>query len=294
MEALAQSQADANTATDAALQENTGTNGKTKSGADEDASAPPSLAFVSQALAAAMAGVQTPAQGQPTTATSAAAVDESTNVISATDGSVSRGALFASLINDADNLKAAPEATHGPKSDASTTPTPSATDNSNATTPFQAHMSVGLHSQHPATDASVGRIDAPVGTAAFNEEIGARVTWIANQGLHCASLQLSPEHLGPLDVRISVQDGSATVSFNAMHADTRAALEQALPRLRDMFATHGLTLTDASVSQQSPRGQAQKQTVAPISSAGRLNDEPNSATLTSVASARLGLVDTYA
>jgi flagellar hook-length control protein FliK len=298
MEALAQSQADAqanaSTVADTAAPEVTDTNGKTKAEDDEDTAAPPSFAFISQSLAAAMAGAQTPAPTQPTV-TTASAEDESADVMSSTTGSAGR-ALIASLTNSADDLKATPQAARDPKSDPSTTPTPAA-DNSSQTaaTAFQAHMSVGAHLQHPAANgATIGRVDAPVGTAAFDEELGGKITWMANQGLQSASLQLSPEHLGPVDVRISVQDGSATVSFNAMHADTRAALEQALPRLREMFATHGLTLTDASVSQQSPRGQAQKQTVAAIGAAGRESDEPNSATVASVASARLGLVDTYA
>lgn len=298
MEALAQSQADAaanaNIVADAAAPEVTGTNAKTKAGADEDAAGPPSFALISQSLAAAMAGVPAPAQTQPNTTTTAAD-DDSTEVMSSTNSSASR-ALIASLTSGADNLSATPEATHDTKGDASTTLSPAA-DNSTATaaTAFQAHLSVSAHSANSAgTETSIGRVDAAVGTAAFNEELGGKVTWMANQGLQSASLQLSPEHLGPVDVRISVQDGSATVSFNAMHADTRAALEQALPRLREMFATHGLTLTDASVSQQSPRDQAQKQTLAAISPSGRVSDESNSATLAAVASARLGLVDTYA
>jgi flagellar hook-length control protein FliK len=155
-------------------------------------------------------------------------------------------------------------------------------------------MSVSSHSQ-PTGSADTGssKMSAPVGTAAFNDELGGKITWMAHQGLQSASLQLSPEHLGPVDVRIAVQDGSATVSFNASHPDTRAALEQALPRLRDMFATQGLTLSDASVSQQSPRGQPQRQPVATIGSLGGVADEPISS-LTSVAGTRLGLVDTYA
>jgi flagellar hook-length control protein FliK len=109
-----------------------------------------------------------------------------------------------------------------------------------------------------------------------------------------ASLQLSPEHLGPVAVHISVQDGSASVAFNANHADARTALEQALPRLREMFATQGLTLTDASVSQQSPRGQSQKQAVAAIGAIGAVSSEESTSPLAAVAGTRLGLVDTYA
>jgi flagellar hook-length control protein FliK len=192
----------------------------------------------------------------------------------------------------ADELKAAPEGTGSVKPDPGTS-APAADGASQVVSAFQAHMSVSSHLQPAAGADAAGRISAPVGTAAFNGELGGKSTWMAHQGLQSASLQLSPEHLGPVDVRIAVQDGSATVSFNASHPDTRAALEQALPRLRDMFATQGLTLSDASVSQQSPRGQPQKQAIAAIGAVGSVSGEPTSSVV-SVAGTRLGLLDTYA
>jgi flagellar hook-length control protein FliK len=106
------------------------------------------------------------------------------------------------------------------------------------------------------------------------------------------SLQLSPEHLGPLEVRISVRDGAASVWFGANHADTRAALEQALPHLRNMFASQGLTLSDAGVSRESPRGQAQRPAVAAFSSTTAVGDAP--ASIVSVSTRLPGLLDTYA
>ena len=178
------------------------------------------------------------------------------------------------------------------------TPAPTAEDsNSAAAAAMQAaHMSVGSHFdiQHAAAnqDATTGDLRAPVGTPAFNDELGGKLTWMAHQGVESGSLQLSPEHLGPLEVRIQVQDGAASVWFGANHADTRAALEQALPHLRQMFASQGLTLSDAGVSREPPRGQAQKPVVAAISALSGVSDER--ASLVSVSGKRSGLLDTYA
>ena len=115
---------------------------------------------------------------------------------------------------------------------------------------------------------------------------------MAHQGLEAASLRLSPDHLGPLEVHISVRDGDASVWFGAAHPDTRAALEQALPRLREMFAAQGLTLADSGVSRESPRNQARPSSangIAPLTAVGSA-DLPAS----SAARISLGLVDTYA
>ena len=71
---------------------------------------------------------------------------------------------------------------------------------------------------------------------------------MADKGLQTATLRLQPEHLGPVEVKISVdENGSAQVLFSAHHAQTRDALETAMPRLREMFADQGLSLTHTNV-----------------------------------------------
>ena len=96
-------------------------------------------------------------------------------------------------------------------------------------------------------------VNSPVGSPQWREEVGARVSLMIQQGNHSASLKLSPEHLGPMEVRISVQNDQASVWFGAAHADTRAAIEHALPRLRELFASQGLSLADAGVFREPPR-----------------------------------------
>src|SRR5690606_18028489 len=75
---------------------------------------------------------------------------------------------------------------------------------------------------------------------------------MTTRGQHEGSLRLAPEDLGPLEVRISVQQNTAHVWFGAQHADTRAALAEALPRLREMLADAGLSLGNAGVSHEAP------------------------------------------
>src|SRR5690606_31118744 len=105
--------------------------------------------------------------------------------------------------------------------------------------------------------ASAGQLlRAAVGTPQWADELGSRLVMMSTRGQHEGSLTLSPEHLGPLEVRISVQQTNAQVWFGAQHADTRAALAEALPRLREMFAEAGLSLGQAGVSQEAPRRQA--------------------------------------
>ncbi|MGB5347922.1 MAG: flagellar hook-length control protein FliK, partial [Woeseia sp.] len=96
----------------------------------------------------------------------------------------------------------------------------------------------------------------PVTDNAWGEALGARVAVLAGQKLTSAEIRLNPAELGPLRVEIKVDDGNAQVNFTALHAVTREAIEQALPRLRELLAAEGLNLTGANVSEQGLRRDA--------------------------------------
>jgi flagellar hook-length control protein FliK len=96
-------------------------------------------------------------------------------------------------------------------------------------------------------------LHTPVGAQGWNDELATRLTWMVDQNQQAATLRLSPDNLGPVEVRIDVRDNQVSVWFGAAQADTRAAIESALPRLRELLQGQGLSLADAGVSQQSHR-----------------------------------------
>jgi flagellar hook-length control protein FliK len=99
-----------------------------------------------------------------------------------------------------------------------------------------------------AAQLSTDLISTSVRDRAWGEQVGDRVVMMAANQLKQAEIRLSPAELGPLRVKVSVDDGNAHVTFHAQHAVTREALEQALPRLREMLAENGLSLGQADVS----------------------------------------------
>jgi flagellar hook-length control protein FliK len=86
------------------------------------------------------------------------------------------------------------------------------------------------------------------GSAGWGDALGERVVFIAGHKVQNAEIRLHPADLGPLRVQVSVDDGTATVHFHAHHPLTRDAIEQALPRLREMLVEQGLTPGHTSVS----------------------------------------------
>ena len=97
-------------------------------------------------------------------------------------------------------------------------------------------------------------IDIPVRDTAWSGVLGERVLVMANNQLQNAEIRLTPAELGPLRVQVAIEDGAANVTFHAQHAITREAIEQALPRLRELFAENGLALNQADVGEQAGPG----------------------------------------
>ena len=92
-------------------------------------------------------------------------------------------------------------------------------------------------------------IPVPLGQAGWGQAFGNQVAWVVNQGMPSAELHLSPPDLGPMSVRISMEQDQASMAFSSPHAMVREAIEAALPRLRDMLGSQGITLVDVNVSQ---------------------------------------------
>ena len=92
----------------------------------------------------------------------------------------------------------------------------------------------------------------PVRDPGWNQALGERVVWLSRQGAQEAQIQLTPRHLGPIEVRIMMNDDQANIVFTSQNPVTREALENAMPRLREMMADSGLNLVQSEVSQGSP------------------------------------------
>jgi flagellar hook-length control protein FliK len=85
---------------------------------------------------------------------------------------------------------------------------------------------------------------------AWGKVMVGRVIWMAKEGVQTAQLKLNPAQLGPVEVRVTLNNDQASVSFVAQHVTTRDTLEQALPRLRESFQANGMALANADVSDQ--------------------------------------------
>lgn len=87
-------------------------------------------------------------------------------------------------------------------------------------------------------------------------DFGQKIVWLASNNKQAAQLTLNPPQMGPIEISLNLDKGSATASFFSANSEVRDAIETALPRLREMFANAGISLGQTNVSAESFRQQA--------------------------------------
>jgi flagellar hook-length control protein FliK len=111
----------------------------------------------------------------------------------------------------------------------------------------------------PPTEQNL-RLEPRVGTPAWDGALAQKVTWMSNQQMQVAQLQLNPPDLGPMEVTLTLgtgPDAETRIEFTSPHLAVREALQSALPQLREMMEGSGITLGSTTVSAESFQQQSQ-------------------------------------
>jgi flagellar hook-length control protein FliK len=156
-----------------------------------------------------------------------------------------------------------------------------------------------------AAAAAAEGLSERVGTEAWEKQVGQKVVYMVGSEEQTASLTLNPPDLGPLQVVLSVTNDQASVTFSANQEEVRQALEDALPRLREMMSESGIALGNATVNAGMPDGrQAQEQSARQSRGFGNGRGRGDSGNTADDAAARpvarsvalgdRGMVDTFA
>jgi flagellar hook-length control protein FliK len=98
----------------------------------------------------------------------------------------------------------------------------------------------------------------------WGNAVGEKILWMANQQLSSADIRLDPPELGSLQVKVTVQQDQANITFISPHPQVRELLDQQVTRLREMFAEQGLNLGQVDIAdkreQQSHQSDEQSKT----------------------------------
>ncbi|NMM28530.1 MAG: hypothetical protein HHJ12_14860 [Glaciimonas sp.] len=153
----------------------------------------------------------------------------------------------------------------------------------------------GAAAKNPVSD----KLTPYVGSSAWNQALGQKITLMVSATQQTATLSLNPPDLGPLQVILNISKDSADATFIAAQPEVRQALEAALPRLREMMSEAGIALGQANVSSNMPN-----QDNAQNGSGSRMNaqttgNSSHSEDMSPVAmdtnrTTQLGLIDAFA
>lgn len=103
-----------------------------------------------------------------------------------------------------------------------------------------------------ANHGSEYRIVTPVGSQQWESAIGNSLVVMTGAGRDRAELVLTPPQLGRIEVSITMKGDEASAVFVSANPVVREALENALPRLREVLADAGITLGQTQVGSESP------------------------------------------
>ncbi|MDT0593814.1 flagellar hook-length control protein FliK [Glaciecola petra] len=81
------------------------------------------------------------------------------------------------------------------------------------------------------------------------QQLAEKVRWMVNAKNATAEIRLDPPDLGGMQIKVNLSGDSAQVNFSVQSNAAKEALDQAVPRLRDMLQEQGIELGESSVEQ---------------------------------------------
>ena len=142
-------------------------------------------------------------------------------------------------------------------------------------------------------------INTPVRHPQWGQALGQRVVVMANQKIQEAKITLNPEKLGPVQIKLHMdKDQQVHVSMLAQHGTTREAMQDAIPKLKEMLEQAGIAFGSMDVGDQRDFDQAKEESASEksalkASSPSALDDEKEDKTVL-VQTKNNNLVDYYA
>jgi flagellar hook-length control protein FliK len=119
----------------------------------------------------------------------------------------------------------------------------------------------GTQAPPPAPPAQA-TLPMPPHAPTFAPALGHQLDMWMKGGVQHAEVQLSPQDLGPIRVKIEMDGAQTRVQMSADVQSTRDALQQAMPQLSEQLGQVGISLTGGGVSDQPTFQQSQAQAQA--------------------------------
>jgi len=101
----------------------------------------------------------------------------------------------------------------------------------------------------PATPQQM-TLQTQISNPEWGSDFSKRIQFLVKNNMQHADLRLDPPDMGKIHVKINLSQDQASVSFVSAHGNVRDAIEQAMPRLRELLNESGIQLGNTDVASQ--------------------------------------------
>nr|CAD7576878.1 unnamed protein product [Timema californicum] len=129
----------------------------------------------------------------------------------------------------------------------------SASDNAISATPIATASSLPAPVTASATTStpSTPMLNSQLGSDEWQQALSQQIVMFSRNGQQNAELRLHPEDLGAIQISLKLDNDQAQINLVSSHSHVRAALEAAIPQLRNALAESGINLGESQVSSDS-------------------------------------------
>ena len=129
----------------------------------------------------------------------------------------------------------------------------SASDNAISATPIATASSLPAQVTASATTStpSTPMLNSQLGSDEWQQALSQQIVMFSRNGQQNAELRLHPEDLGAIQISLKLDNDQAQINLVSSHSHVRAALEAAIPQLRNALAESGINLGESQVSSDS-------------------------------------------
>ncbi|MGC0876925.1 flagellar hook-length control protein FliK [Pantoea agglomerans] len=129
----------------------------------------------------------------------------------------------------------------------------SASDNAINATPIATASSLPAPVTASATTStpSTPMLNSQLGSDEWQQALSQQIVMFSRNGQQNAELRLHPEDLGAIQISLKLDNDQAQINLVSSHSHVRAALEAAIPQLRNALAESGINLGESQVSSDS-------------------------------------------
>ena len=98
------------------------------------------------------------------------------------------------------------------------------------------------------TAPAAPQLSSQLGSPEWQQALGQQIVMFSRNGQQTAELHLHPQDLGSIQISLKLDSDQAQLSMVSNHSQVRAALEAAMPQLKEALAQNGINLGQTNVS----------------------------------------------